>query len=216
MGRAMSRALPLLLIGASGGCVVAVDETITINQPVDEIVIGVTAGDVKVFAHDGPVELSGDFGGAGRGPIGHDLVDGVLTIQYDCRLCGGQLTIECPPETVITADVGGGDLTVSSMSGAVTASLGGGTARVKDHGAGPVSIATDVGDADVSFVERPAWVDVSLGTGTIGIDLPAGAYALELDAPRGLIQVSGVTDDPSNPNTITAYAGTGSIGLTGN
>lgn len=201
---------------AGSGCVVAIDETITVRQPVDAIVISVTAGDVTIDAAEGDVELSGDFGGPGRGTIGHELVDGVLTIDYDCKLCGGKLSISCPPETGITADVGGGDLTLNGMAGSVNASLGGGTTKIRGHGAGNVTLDADVGDAELEFLASPERIDVSVGTGTIGIDVPIGAYALDLDATNGFVDVSGVTDDPGAPYAIVAYAGTGSIAIQGN
>jgi hypothetical protein len=175
-------------------CVVAVDQTVTIEEPVDRIVVDVSAGDVKVVARDNDdVRLSGAFGGAGHGPIDYDVTSGVLTIHYDCDLCGGELKIEAPPEVELELELGAGDLSVVDMAGRTDADL-------------------RIGQVGVSYVLAPESIDIVLGTGDIDIQVPAGAYSLDLDADRGSIDVDDdVTDDDGSAFRIAAAVTNGSI-----
>ncbi|MEZ4237583.1 MAG: hypothetical protein R3F59_15835 [Myxococcota bacterium] len=202
--------LPLL----AGGCVLSVDESLTIHDPVDRIEIEVSAGDVSIRGVDGPVKLSGNFGGAGKEPE-HSVSDGVLTVSYDCGLCGGRLTVDAPPETAVVVTTGAGDVSVDGMLARLDASLSGGSADVRDHGAGPVIVTADIGDVDASFVEPPDRVDVDVTTGFVEIEVPPEAYALDLRAPAGSTSVQGITDDPSSPFEITARTRAGSISVRG-
>lgn len=178
-------------------CVVAVDQTVIIDQPVDRIVVDVSNGDVRIRARDAAgIQLSGTFGGAGHGPIRHEVTDGVLVIRYDCQLCGGEVEIEAPPEVTLDLSLGAGSLTVEEMAGNTDARI-------------------EVGSAEVSYVVAPEHVDLDLGTGAIEIEVPHGAYALDLRTGRGDIDIDGVIDDPDSPNLLFARTKNGSIEISG-
>lgn len=204
-----------ILLGVTA-CVVAVDESVTIDDPVDRIEVDVTAGDVSIHGVEGPVRLTGAFGGAGHGPIGHHLDGTTLIIRYDCRWCGGQLTIEAPPDTALSLAVGAGDLTIDAMDAEVDAGLTGGNATVLDHGPGPVTVDLELGSADLTFGEPPSRAEIHASTGAIALTVPSGPYALDLDAARGSVEVDPeLIDDPDSPNALIASTGTGSITLRG-
>lgn len=177
-------------------CVVAVEQTVTVSQPIDRIVVDVSAGDVKVVAREGDVRLTGAFGGAGHGPISHEVTDGVLVVRYDCRLCGGELKIEAPDGVALDLTLGAGDLSVVDMAGNTDANV-------------------DLGSVDVSYVIAPEWIDLQLGTGAIEIVVPAGGYALDVRTERGKVELDGVEDDPTSTNTIVARTANGSIDVFG-
>jgi hypothetical protein len=195
------------------GCVVALDETVTITVPVDHIVIDVAAGDVRVHAGpvDGPVKLMGAFGGAGGGPLGHELQDGLLTVRYDCRFCGGELTVEAPPDVSLSVTLGAGDITIDDMSGALDAVLAAGSAEIRGHGPAPVDLELDLGDVRVDLVEPSPSVRVQLSKGDVEVALPDGAYDLDLDVGTGSIRKEGVNNDPESPNLVYIAVDTGSI-----
>jgi hypothetical protein len=177
-------------------CVVAVDQTVTIDEPVDRIVVDVSAGDVKVVERDGPVRLTGAFGGAGHGPISHDVKDGVLTIRFDCKLCGGELKIEAPGEVSLDLTLGAGDLSVVDMSGSTDADL-------------------EIGSVEASFVSAPERIDIALGTGAIEIVVPAGGYDLDVKTDHGSVDLDDVYDAPGATSAITAHTSNGSIDIIG-
>ena len=177
-------------------CVVALDQTVTISQPVDRIVVDVSSGDVKVVERDGDITLSGAFGGAGHGPIHHEVDDGVLTIRYDCKLCGGDLKIEAPSDVELDLRLGAGDLTVVDMGGTTDMRL-------------------EVGSVDASFRVAPDRIDVDVGTGAIELVVPAGGYALDVTADRGSVDLDGVHDDPASDEEIVAHTANGSVEVLG-
>jgi hypothetical protein len=204
-------------VAATGsvGCVLAVDETVTIREQVDLIVIDVAAGDVSVRGNAGDVKLTGNFGGAGQDPPRHTLSGGVLTVLSDCGLCGGELSIDAPPETELSITVGAGDLVVDGMVARLDAAVAGGSARVRGHGAGPVILDAEIGDVNLAFRDPPDRVDVNVATGFVEIDVPPGGYALELRAPAGSVSIQGIEDDPSSEHQIVARTGAGSISVRG-
>lgn len=193
------------------GCVVAIEETVTITEPVDRIAIDVAAGDVRVRATSGPVRLISTFGGASGDTLGHSVQDGLLSVNYDCKLCGGELTVEAPPEVDLALTLGAGDLTVDDMAGAVLADVHAGSAAVHRHGPATVDVVADLGDVEVDFVVPPPALTVQLGTGDVEITLPSGAYNLDLTAGSGSVRIDGIEHDPESPSQITASVGTGSI-----
>lgn len=193
------------------GCVVAIDETITITEPVDRILVDISAGDVRVHSGTGPVLLMGTFGGAGDEPLSHEVNDGILTVTYGCKLCGGELTIEAPAEVALDLHLGAGDLTIDDMAGTVTADVNAGSAAVHRHGASSVDVSTNLGDAEFDFITPPPSLFVTMGTGSLDIGLPTGSYALDLDAGAGTVKIEGVSHDPESPSKITAAVGAGNI-----
>jgi hypothetical protein len=198
---------------ALAGCVVALDENVTITAPVDRIVIDLAAGDVRVHAGpaDGPVQLMGAFGGASDSSLGHEVQDGVLTVRYDCRFCGGELTVEAPPDVALSIMLGAGDITVDKMSGSVDALLAAGSAEIREHGAAPVELELDLGDVKVDFVQPSPFVKIEVDQGDVELELPAGSYNFELHVGVGEMSREGVTHDPNSPNFVQVSVETGSI-----
>jgi hypothetical protein len=175
----------------------------------------VAAGDVRVHAGpaDGPVKLEGAYGGAGNSPLGHEVQDGVLTVRYDCRFCGGELTVEAPPQVALSITLGAGDVTVDDMSGPLDALLAAGSAEIRRHGAAPVELELDIGDVKVDFIQPSPFVQIELSQGDVELGLPSGGYHLDLDVNMGEIQKGTVQHDPESPHLVQVSVGTGSIEL---
>jgi Putative adhesin len=72
---------------------------------------------------------------------------------------------------------------------------------------------TGSGWVTASFDTPPQQVDVRSVSGQVSLQVPAGRYRLELDAPAGQVHLDGVVDDPAAPRTIRISAG-GGIALT--
>lgn len=189
----------------SVACVVSVDERVEIRESVGAIDIALGSGDVRVEAGPLPIVLEGSFGGVG-GDLAHRVEDGRLIIDHGCRLCAGEVELRAPADTAVNVTLGSGGLEVVGMHAALVADVGAGEVDVTDHGAGPVSVATGVGDVTLSFAEVPHAVEVVLSTGDAKITLPSGSYALDLRADGGAVEVSGVTDDPSGPPVVVEVA----------
>jgi hypothetical protein len=206
----------VLLLSILASCVIAVDQTVVIDEPVDRIVVHVTAGDLDVEAKPGPVTISGDFGGPGGGPIDHNVVLGELTVTYDCEWCGGSLSIEAPAEVALDLAVGAGDLSVEGMDAELLADVATGSADIRGHGPGPAQISVDFGDLDVWFADPPTRLEGTVKSGSIDAAVPGDVpYAITLDADAGAIHIDGIYQDAASPNVIVLDAIAGSISLEG-
>jgi DUF4097 and DUF4098 domain-containing protein YvlB len=72
---------------------------------------------------------------------------------------------------------------------------------------------TGSGWVTATFDAPPEHVDLRSVSGQVNIQIPAGHYRLELDAPAGQVHLNGVVNDPTAPRTIKISAG-GGIELT--
>lgn len=196
------------------GCVVGIEQFVQIDEPVDRIVVDVTAGDLAVIGREGLVELSGAFGGASGGPISGEVFDGELVVSYTCNFCGGQLTVTAPPNTSLDLVLGAGDLDVQEMTGELVASLVAGEATVLRHGAGSVVVTVEAGAVEASFVEPPASLFSTVSTGNIDVLLPAGPYALDLEADGQLTVDPALLDDVTSEHDVVLRALAGSVRVT--
>jgi hypothetical protein len=72
---------------------------------------------------------------------------------------------------------------------------------------------TGTGWVTATFDAAPEHLDLRSVSGQVNIQIPAGHYRLELDAPAGQVHLNGVVNDPTAPRTIKISAG-GGIELT--
>lgn len=72
---------------------------------------------------------------------------------------------------------------------------------------------TGSGWVTAAFDAPPEHVDLRSVSGQVSLQLPAGRYRLQLDAPAGQVHLNGVVNDPTAPRTIKISAG-GGIALT--
>lgn len=210
----------ILLLSAScaaTGCVIAVENSFTVRD-VHTIVLDINKGDVLVEARPGDqVRVAVDFGGLGQ-DVGHRVEDGVLFLDYDCggpELCGGDISVEAPPRTLLELDLGAGDVTLEGMSGDLRAAVGAGAISASDLHAPTAHFATGAGEIAASFGSTPSRIDAVVATGSIDLEVPSGSYALFLDAKAGSIDVDGIVEDPEAPNVIQAETAAGSISIDG-
>jgi hypothetical protein len=72
---------------------------------------------------------------------------------------------------------------------------------------------TGSGWVTATFDAPPVHVDLRSVSGQVNVQVPAGHYRLQLDAPAGQVHLDGVVNDPTAPRTIKISAG-GGIALT--
>jgi hypothetical protein len=72
---------------------------------------------------------------------------------------------------------------------------------------------TGSGWVTATFDAPPEHVDLRSVSGQVDLQIPAGHYRLQLDAPAGQVHLNGVVNDPTAPRTIKISAG-GGIALT--
>jgi DUF4097 and DUF4098 domain-containing protein YvlB len=68
---------------------------------------------------------------------------------------------------------------------------------------------TGSGWVTATFDAPPVHVDLRSVSGQVNVQLPAGHYRLQLDAPAGQVHLDGVVNDPTAPRTIKISAGGG-------
>ncbi len=134
-------------------------------------------GDVTVHATDRDDAVVA-WSGAAIGTIPHvGVLDGVLVVGAECRLCGGTLDIEVPAGIPVDVGVGEGSVTLQ-LDEAVDVAV-----RL-DHGA--VEVGVPAGSYDVRV--RAVAASVSLD----GIERdPAAAHLITVDVDAGEVVLLG-------------------------
>jgi hypothetical protein len=191
-------------------CVVAIDQHVVVDEPVDRIEVVLANGDITVTAGAGPVTLDGAIAGPSDGSPFPEVVDGVLRVVVDCAACGGSLAIRAPADTELELDARAGSISVEGMASAVTATVELGNLEVRAHGAGRVALGARFGDVSLDrSAADDVYVDVDQGSATV--DVPAGPWALELDVRGGSLALGpGIVDDPTGP-ALEAQVNLGSL-----
>lgn len=206
--------LPLLLL--LSGCIVAVDDSFCVDEPVDAILLDMENGDITV-EQGSKLCVEVDLGGVGSNGIGSGVDDRILYLDYQCGgACGGDVTVTAPPEIHLDAQLGAGDLTVDGRSGDVVAHVGAGSIQAMDLESDWAELLTGAGDVQVEMLERPSLLETVVATGAIDIEVPAGSYSLDLDAHISDISLTDVVDTPDSDAVIHAKVSTGSIHIRGN
>lgn len=199
------------------GCIRAgdVDEVVPVAG-LTRAVVQISKGDVDVIgagaASEAVVEAS--WGGLGRGPLGVWTSGDTLHVDARCSgvgLCGSDVRIALPDHLAIEVVADSGDVRVAGLAAPVVVSLGAGDLDVS--GVGAVDLVAGAGDVRVDLWDR-ADVRVDLGAGDLDLDVPAGVWAVDIDA-RGDLDVSGIQDDPSAPYSLTVRVGAGDTRVAG-
>lgn len=208
-------AIPLL-IAAMVGCGDLDKGPFVIDAPVDTVVVRLSNGDLTVRAHErDEVVIEADFGGLARpGAVGRYVEDGVLTVDYDCVLCGGDITVSVPAWVDVEAQLTHGDLSLQDLHGSVTANLQAG--ELSGVGLGcSANLSTRAGAIELEYAERPRLLVAQTTMGKVDLVVPAGAYDLDLGSHAGVVHLFDVTHDADADSHISAFAETGEVTITG-
>jgi hypothetical protein len=94
-----------------------------------------------------------------RSQVTENLTGSDMTIGYRCPIpvgdCEFDATANVPAALPVWANTGGGDVTVSDLTGPVTLSTSGGNVTA-DHTAGPLTLTTGGGDIRATDVSAPS------------------------------------------------------------
>ena len=164
-----------------------------------------------------------------------DESNGVATASIDCHLnnvCEATVTAMVPATAAVSADALYGQVTLADTSGAAEIALQTGDIRL-ERLAGNVEIGVETGDVTgtdlacpglyvggragartIHYAQTPLSVDLRTLSGDIGLEVPAGNYAVETSA-GGAVTVEGLADDPTQTHTIGAVTEDGDISIVG-
>lgn len=92
--------------------------------------------------------------------------------------------------------------------------LGGGEVHATVPATLPVEVFVDRGEATV-LRDRAGDVVACVAAGEVTVEVPSGAYRLDLDGGAGEVSAVGVWDDPSAATTLSLCVGAGEVAVVG-
>jgi len=163
----------------------------------------VVGGGEQTYRYDGLTGITIELGSGEVEVLGQP--DGCCETEVNLDLGGvGQKAargdLEVGPDGWLTVDakglLGGGDILAFVPAGL------------------PVEVLVDRGDVLVAL-ERPADVHACAAAGEVTIEVPEGAYDLDLRGGAGEVSTEGVVHDPSAVHTIVGCVGAGELSVVG-
>ncbi|MEO3810006.1 DUF4097 family beta strand repeat-containing protein [Sphaerisporangium sp. B11E5] len=142
----------------------------------------------------------------------HPMDGDTLKLSYDCEPddwnCGVDYRVELPAGTRVKVKTGSGDITLRALGGEVRATTGSGEIDANDLSGKHAVAETGSGDVELRFTVVPDDVQVSTGSGTGVVRVPAGNYNVTTNTGSGDKTV-GVAADASSPHRIIVKTGSG-------
>ncbi|MCC8249108.1 DUF4097 family beta strand repeat-containing protein [Saccharothrix luteola] len=127
----------------------------------------------------------------GRNSSGDVHLEGVASV--DVEVGSGSTTVR-EVAGPVRVDNDSGDLDATAVGGDFTGRVGSGSTRLVDM-SGSVTIDSDSGDVDVAIVAVNS-VRADMGSGSLNVTVPQGAYKIDVDAGSGEQKVD-VKNDPN-------------------
>jgi hypothetical protein len=137
-----------------------------------------------------------------------------LTLSYGCAaqlFCGVAYVVQVPRGVAVRASTRAGAITLTSLSGDVTAQTDAGLITANDLDGATVRLKSDAGGIIATFSAAPRSVSASTNIGSISITLPgAESYQVHTHTYVGSSRVT-VPKNAASPHVITASSDLGSI-----
>ncbi|MFJ9776071.1 hypothetical protein ACIRVF_33350 [Kitasatospora sp. NPDC101157] len=127
--------------------------------------------------------------------------------------CDVAYKVEVPRSTTTHLEGDGGSISVTGLSGATYAHIGGGSVEVKNSTAKDVNAHSGGGSVEVQFSEVPDNVEATNGGGSVTVTVPKGSYAVDTGDASGRLRDVTVNVDANSPHKIKATTGGGPISV---
>lgn len=234
-------AIPLVawgvLMAASWAFRTTVEDSASIAQPVNEIVVG-GDGNVKIVADDAAEMVTVDWRSryfADRPEVAWHFDGDTLILDSDCGTfgvitnCTTHFTLRVPTGVALAVDTSSGDVEVEGETGALTLATSSGdvVARaaapaialdtssgdvVVEGSADDVTASTSSGDVEISIAgEPPTSVRAETSSGDVLVEVPYADYDVETETDSGDDDVEGIRQDGAAPRTILARTSSGDV-----
>lgn len=202
------------------------------------IVAGTGAGDITIEADQGATELTitaSIWGEHTR--IQHTQTGGTLELSYTCSHwddCAVDWHIVVPPDLAADLNTDSGNIRAAGIVGALHVKTGTGNIDLAHLVAPSITVETGtgdirgqhlecqqfrgetgLGDLELELTARPRSVWGNIGTGDIVLNLPGGAYDLDLETGLGDVELAGVRNDSSADAALNLNTGLGDIDVNG-
>lgn len=205
--------LPLALAAAcaptskSGSFVVA--------GPIEQVTLMADAGELRVLGEDrDSVHVDRSLDGYVEEVT--DTEGGRFSVSWEGRGDPAvHATVRVPRDAEIAVLWGAGPISLSDLAGPLSVSLSAGTLMGSALGSGEVEVELGSGEVALTFSSAPEALLVTQADGPVSVEVPSGAYALDLSTRAGEVWIDGVTDSPAAERSIALHLGAGDIALTG-
>ena len=215
--RSRSLFLPLWLLLAGCEHAETHDETATISEPVNVVVVDVGSGDVELFGADvSEVRLLARIEGPSN-HLAYEVADGRLQVFDECHEshCSVDVSAVVPAGVRVELRTGSGDIEVQDLLGAIELDTGSGDIHGFDLAGVDVSAETGSGDVVLDVFDPLERLHVRTGSGDVALDVPAGGYRLDVHTGSGDRDLGGVKSDSGAAASIEVDTGSGDVVIRG-
>jgi hypothetical protein len=190
----------------------------TIDSRVTSVVIEAGSGSVDVTAaHRSTVRVSQQASYSKKPPMPRRVLNGTtLTLSYTCAVelsCSISYTVQVPPGVAVRVAGGTGEITLTSLSGAVSAHASAGLITAVDLRSASVSLTSNAGGIIASCSVAPRSLHASTDLGTITLTVPGRvAYKVSTHTYVGTSSVT-VRRSATSRYAISASSDVGSVSI---
>ena len=190
----------------------------TVDGRVTTVVIDAGSGSADVTASSrSTVAVSQQASYSTKPPVAtHTLSGTTLTLSFSCAVeltCGISYTVQVPRGVAVRVSAGAGSITLTSLSGAVSAQTGAGLITADDLQSASVSLKSDAGGIIATCSVPPRSLHASTNLGAITLSVPGSvAYKVSTHTFVGTSTVT-VRRSSASPYAISASSDVGSVSI---
>jgi hypothetical protein len=190
----------------------------TIDSRVTAVVIDAGSGSVDVTAAQrSSVAVAQQASYSTKPPVArHTLSGTTLTLSFSCAAeltCGISYTVQVPRGVAVRVSAGAGSITLTSISGAVSAQTGAGLITADDLQSASVSLKSDAGGIIATCAVPPRSLHASTNLGAITVTVPgAAAYKVSTHTFVGTSTVT-VRRSSTSAYAISTSSDVGSVSI---
>jgi hypothetical protein len=188
----------------------------TISSPVTAVVIQGGSGSISVTGSARSSVLVSQQASYSKTPPSatHVLRGTTLTLTYTCPVelvCGVTYTVQVPSGVSVSVSAGTGSITLTSLSGPVSARADAGLITASSLGSATASFTSNAGAVIAAFSSVPGSVSASTNLGPISLTVPGTvAYKISTHTFVGTSSVT-VRESAASAHLIHASSDVGSI-----
>ena len=190
----------------------------TVDSRVTTVVIDAGSGSADVTAASrSTVAVSQQASYSTKPPVArHTLSGTTLTLSFTCAMeltCGISYTVQVPRDVAVRVSAGAGAITLTSLSGSVTAQTGAGLITAVDLRSADVSLKSNAGGIIAACSVPPRSLNASTNLGAITLTMPGSvAYKISTHTFVGTSTIT-VRRSASSPYAITTRSDVGSVSI---
>jgi hypothetical protein len=190
----------------------------TIDSRVTTLIIDAGSGSVDVTGGNrSTIGVSQQASYSKTPPVARHVLNGTtLTLSYGCPTelsCRISYTVQVPAAVAVRVSGGAGAVTLTSLSGPVTAQTSAGLITAVNLGSAEVSLKSDAGGIIATSSAPPRSLDASTKVGAITLTVPGSvAYKISTHTLVGMSNIT-VRRSARSPYAINASSDVGSISI---